>query len=359
MPQNTSNQSSGVFKGIQRAIDISIPLIQRKRELSEEKRRWDSMKKMGDLKFVFEVQKAQAAEKAAKNEIERENAKTFIESVTKLAPIAGMDMSVLDEPLSKLGYSPGIKGSIPPKAKLEGDIAQQKADIKLSADKELERYKQGFQKEYKPSTEEEALRLRQAGRSSVTTNVDVGAKPMQKLGEEMAKEIAQKRKEIVDISNNYKYLSDTKKLLDKGIVSGTGANFIVGFGKILQRLGLNYFDDPIANTEAFVSSMGRQVGSIIKQFGSGTGLSDADREYAEKIAGGKITLSEKSIRKIIDMNERGMRSVIKNFNNDAKQAMGKPGAESLPYSLAVEEPWTTKNVTEMSDDELLKSLGVK
>jgi len=84
--------------------------------------------------------------------------------------------------------------------------------------------------------------------------------------------------------------------------------------------------------------MGKQVGTIIKQFGSGTGLSDADREYAEKIVGGKITLTEEAIRKIISINKRAYQNVIRNYNKRAKQVMEKPEAKELPYNLLVEEP---------------------
>jgi hypothetical protein len=62
--------------------------------------------------------------------------------------------------------------------------------------------------------------------------------------------------------------------------------------------------------------MAQNVGKIIKQFGAGTGLSDADRQYAEKMAGGKITLDVKALNKILDINERAARNVITRHNKD-------------------------------------------
>ena len=44
--------------------------------------------------------------------------------------------------------------------------------------------------------------------------------------------------------------------------------------------------------------MAGNVGRLIKQFGAGTGLSDADRQYAEKMAGGKITLDVKALKDV-------------------------------------------------------------
>jgi hypothetical protein len=46
------------------------------------------------------------------------------------------------------------------------------------------------------------------------------------------------------------------------------------------------------------------VVNIVKAFGSGSGISNADREYAEKMAGGQIKLDEASIKRILDIGER-------------------------------------------------------
>ena len=114
---------------------------------------------------------------------------------------------------------------------------------------------------------------------------------------------------------------------------------MTNFGNFLSsRLGIKFDNDPVANTQAYAATMGNQVGQIIKQFGSGTGLSDADREYAEKIVGGKVTLNEQALRKLLDINERAYKNVIEEYNSRANQVMGKPGASSLPYDLRVDIP---------------------
>ena len=58
----------------------------------------------------------------------------------------------------------------------------------------------------------------------------------------------------------------------------------------------------------------RQV-DIIKAFGAGTGLSDADREYALKAAAGDITMTEESLRRIIYLNEIASRTLILKHND--------------------------------------------
>lgn len=122
-----------------------------------------------------------------------------------------------------------------------------------------------------------------------------------------------------------------RKILDSGIITGFGADFRTGMGMALQSAGIDYGGDAPANTQAFVSNMANNVGRVIKQFGSGTGLSDADREYASKIAGGSVNLDERAIRRIFDIQEKQARWVIRNHNTKSK------GIRSQ-VPLSVEEP---------------------
>jgi hypothetical protein len=165
--------------------------------------------------------------------------------------------------------------------------------------------------------------------------VDLSGKTFTAIGTEMGKNIVEEHKTTLQARDSLMRLQDAKKILSSGIITGIGAEAIVSIGKALQQIGINLAPEPIANTEAFTSMMGNQVGQIIKQFGSGTGLSDADRDYAEKIAGGKITLTKQSIEKIIAINEKGLRNVIKNYNIRANQVMSKPEAKELPYDLRI------------------------
>jgi len=110
---------------------------------------------------------------------------------------------------------------------------------------------------------------------------------------------------------------DARKLLDSGAYTGSGANYKLALGKGLQTAGISLNDDPIANTEAFTALRAQEVGRQIKQFGSGTGLSDGDRDYATKMAAGEITLSDKSIRKILDISDKSSNNVINLYNKKA------------------------------------------
>jgi len=139
------------------------------------------------------------------------------------------------------------------------------------------------------------------------------------LGKAQAEAFNKQHEEALSAVPVLTTIRQAKKLLDSGVITGTGANVRLGFDKLLNTIGFEFNGRKIANTEAFAGITGNLVGKIIKQFGAGTGLSDADREFARKIAGSDITLSEKSIRRLLDIAERANQAQIEQFNKRAKK----------------------------------------
>ena len=184
-------------------------------------------------------------------------------------------------------------------------------------------------------------KIAQAGSTKIsnTTNLDVSKKSAEELVTEQAKGLLKERPEIEQAVMGLDNIAQATELLDSGMITGTGAKAITEFGNFLNaRLGVKFENDPIANTQAYVALMGKEVGQIIRLFGSGTGLSDADREYAEKIAAGDITLNEKSLRKLLGMAQKAYKFKIDRYNKLAGQVMDKPWSKQLLYDLRVEIP---------------------
>ena len=138
------------------------------------------------------------------------------------------------------------------------------------------------------------------------------------LGSEQAKKLMADKAVAEDAVSIIDTVNTGRQLLKSGMITGFGAEFATNFGSALNQLGINFAEDLVANTQAFSANMAANVGRIIKQFGAGTGLSNADREYAEKMAGGKITLDQKALERILDINERAARNVIKYHNRRAQ-----------------------------------------
>lgn len=174
------------------------------------------------------------------------------------------------------------------------------------------------------------------GNTNVTTNVDTSGDSFAKeFGKTNAAQFFERRAAAQDAAKSIQANADAAKLLDAGVISGFGADWMVSFGKALQQAGFTASDDAIANTEAFTATRAQEVGRIIKLFGAGTGLSDADREFATKAAAGQITMNEASIRRILDINDRAARNVIENFNEDARQI--DPSLSPFPLSIDLPE----------------------
>lgn len=119
---------------------------------------------------------------------------------------------------------------------------------------------------------------------------------------------------------NLPAIQTARSLLDSGKVkTGLGANWALGFGRALSASGLSE-GEGVAATQAFMAQAAKRVMGVIKMLGSGSGISDADREYAAKAVGGNITMDEKSIRRILDIDERAQRAYITYHNKNVDRA---------------------------------------
>lgn len=107
--------------------------------------------------------------------------------------------------------------------------------------------------------------------------------------------------------------AEAKRLLDSGqIILGIGADQRLALSKIGALLGL----DPTiaANTETFRSVVAPQVLALVKGLGSGSGISNADREFAERAAAGNIALEPEAIKRMMDIGERAARLSVQRHN---------------------------------------------
>lgn len=200
-------------------------------------------------------------------------------------------------------------------------------------------YDQAVRQGFKGSLLDYKRQVAEAGRPITNVEIKQEAALGQALGTQQAKAIAEGRDAATSAVTMLDTINTGRKLLNSGMVTGAGADFLVSLNQGLKTLGIDAGKaDAAANSQAFAATMASSVGQLIKQFGAGTGLSNADRDYAEKMAGGKITLDESAIRKILDINERAARNVIaahnKSVDKAGKQAewfrVDMPAIESAP-----------------------------
>lgn len=92
--------------------------------------------------------------------------------------------------------------------------------------------------------------------------------------------------------------------------------------------------DSIADTETYIADAGQRVADYITNLGAGTGLSDADREYALKIVGGKITVDKASLARLLGTLKRYAEANIQQYKDTRRrveQELGPDNKSALSF----------------------------
>ena len=182
------------------------------------------------------------------------------------------------------------------------------------------------------------------------------------LAKEQAKSYVERRPEAQTAISTLATVNNARQQVEAGIKSGQFANFQLGLAKTLNALGLTE-DESVANTETFLAQTAGLVGQAIKQFGAGTGLSDADREFATRMAGGDIKMDEASIRRILRIQKQVQENIVKRFNEDREAllqvdpalapllgpALDIPKPQAFPTGRTAVNDQTGERLQEMSD----------
>jgi hypothetical protein len=105
---------------------------------------------------------------------------------------------------------------------------------------------------------------------------------------------------------------------------------------VAKALGLPGATD----TQAYFAVVGEQVAERIKAFGAGTGLSDADREFAKQIAAGSIELTPQAIKRIIDINERSANELLDKYH-ERRKFYSQKNPEVVDYFPEITVPGAT------------------
>ena len=97
-----------------------------------------------------------------------------------------------------------------------------------------------------------------------------------------------------------------------GSITGAGADFRLGLQKAAAQLGLADADK-IVNTETFRAAIAPQVAAVLKATVGTANISDSDRRFAEKAAGGSIELDKGTINRLLEIMERAGTNQLKDY----------------------------------------------
>ncbi len=168
----------------------------------------------------------------------------------------------------------------------------------------------------------------------VDTSQQVGA-------EEMAKANV---KEFVEFNEKAQNARDMVELIDRqtarlegGMPTGLAANVELNLRRFGELIGLPY-DPEVTNAQAFISEAGKIVAEQIKDFGSGTGLSDADREYAKLIAAADITPQQEALLSLLKIRRRAMVDTVERFNRVRSATAKRLGENNMTSFMSITMP---------------------
>ena len=97
---------------------------------------------------------------------------------------------------------------------------------------------------------------------------------------------------------------------------GYGATFRMDVARAARVAGIDISDaDQIENTEEYASLAGARVADYIKNLGAGTGLSDADRDFAKEVVAGRIEMSTETMRRLLTTIRKQNVRTINQYNS--------------------------------------------
>ncbi len=140
-------------------------------------------------------------------------------------------------------------------------------------------------------------KLKQAGATNVTTNVGGGSD--KQIFDTMDEGTKAARATAAGLTG----LREARQAIEGGAILGAGADMRLGLQKAGALIGVT---DPakIVNTETFRAAIAPQVAAVLKSTVGTANISNTDREFAEKAAGGNINLDEKSIARLLNIMEK-------------------------------------------------------
>jgi hypothetical protein len=141
-------------------------------------------------------------------------------------------------------------------------------------------------------------------------------------------------------------IHEGRRALDEGAITGLAADPKLFAARVASMFGLP--SAAAENTQVMRSALGNQTLDKAKTLGANP--TNEDRRIIQEITGGKGDLEEKSIRRIIDMQERWARESIKRANS-----MGQRLRDAQPDEFKNVAPLMTMDEPETYDEYIKKS----
>jgi hypothetical protein len=204
----------------------------------------------------------------------------------------------------------------PQMRKLGQGMAQSLIANQLQGDKPTDDIREFQYGQKNPEFNKWTLEKARAKATNVTTNVGGGSD--KQIFDAMDEGAKAARATAVGLAG----LREAKQAIEGGAITGFRADDRLALQKAASFFGA----DPtkVANTETFKAAIAPQVASVLKSTVGTANISNTDREFAEKAAGGNINLDEKSISRLLDIMERASVGQLQAHQKRLDKVYGDP-----------------------------------
>lgn len=228
--------------------------------------------------------------------------KALIEALNSADPMSAL--SQLDSPEAQQAFMQIKLGQMNQKP------GERWTDVDTNQDGAPDAQRNSQTGEYKPINNprsmEDELALRRAGASRTSINTGGGS------DKQIFEALGESYKAAEAANTGLNSIREAEAALQGQGIYGQFANERLA----LQKIGSIFGADPsaITNTETFRAAIAPNIAAIMKATVGSTQISNADRDFAEKAAGGAITLDKTSIQRLLSIARRASEGVVQRHN---------------------------------------------
>lgn len=171
----------------------------------------------------------------------------------------------------------------------------------------------------------------------VDTSQQVGR---EKMAEANVNDFVKLHEKATNARDQIEILDRQVARLEGGMPTGLLATTELTLRRVGQLLGMPY-DPEVTKAQNYISEASKIVAEQIKDFGSGTGLSDADREYAKIGAGADIEQQAEALINLLNIRRTAMSRTVELYNNVRAATEKEMGAQNMTVYLPITMPEKT------------------
>lgn len=172
----------------------------------------------------------------------------------------------------------------------------------------------------------------------VDTSQQVGR---EKMAEANVNDFVKLHEKATNARDQIEILDRQVARLEGGMPTGLLATTELTLRRVGELLGMPY-DPEVTKAQNYISEASKIVAEQIKDFGSGTGLSDADREYAKIGAGADIGQQAEALINLLNIRRTAMSRTVELYNNVRAATAKEMGAQNMTVYLPITMPQPTK-----------------